>query len=96
MSLHHGGGWQPPQTVSHIHIEYIQSVLAHAYSAHKHTVAALHSHGPGFGPSGSRVESKSCHYIMVVADSHLKLVPTSILNIYRLLPYGYSCLEGCF
>jgi hypothetical protein len=48
-----------------------------------HRIAALHSYGPGFGPSGSRVESKSFHYIVVEADSHLKLLPTSILDIYK-------------
>ena len=41
-------------------------------AVHRHRVAALHSYGPGFGPSVSREEAKSCHYIMVEANSHLK------------------------
>ncbi len=28
--------------------------------------------------------SKSCDYVMVEADSHLKLLPTSILDIYKV------------
>jgi hypothetical protein len=52
-------------------------------------VADLHSYGLGFGPSGSCVESKSCHYIMVEVDSHLTLLPTSasILGIYNKLDH---------
>ncbi len=48
-------------------------------------VATLRSYGLGFGPSGSCVESKSCHYIMVEADSHFRLLPTpaSIFYIYN-------------
>ncbi len=44
ISLHHGWGWPPPQTASLIHIRHIQSVWAHWYAVHGHTVAALHSH----------------------------------------------------
>jgi hypothetical protein len=40
--------------------------------------ATLTKDGPSFGPSRSLVESKSCHYIMVEAECHLKLLPTSI------------------
>ena len=32
----------------------------------------------------SLVELKCCHYYMVEADSHLKLLPTSILDIYKV------------
>ncbi len=48
-------------------------------------VVALHSYGLGFGPSGSCVESKSCHHIMVEAVSHLTQLPTpaSMLDIYN-------------
>ncbi len=34
--------------------------------------------------SGPLVESKWCHYIMIKADSHLKLLPASILDIYKV------------
>jgi hypothetical protein len=33
------------------------------------------------------VESKRCDYVMVEADSHLKLLPTSILDIYKVIEY---------
>jgi hypothetical protein len=44
MLLRHGWGWQPPQTVSPIHVRYIQSVWAHWYVVHGNTLAALHSY----------------------------------------------------
>ncbi len=37
-----------------------------------------------FWGSGSLVESKWCHYVMVEADSHLKLLPATILDIYKV------------
>ncbi len=40
-----------------------------------------------FWGSGSLVESKWCHYDMVEADSHLKLIPTSILDIYKMFEH---------
>ena len=43
MSLRHGWGWHPPQTIYCIHMKHIQSVWAHWYAVHRHTVAALHS-----------------------------------------------------
>ncbi len=50
-------------------------------------VAALnsftHSTRLRFWGSGSLVESKWCHYVMVEADSHLKLLTPSILDIYK-------------
>ncbi len=39
MSLHHGCGWQPPQTASRIHFNHIHTVWAHWYAVHRHTVA---------------------------------------------------------
>ncbi len=87
MWICHGWGWQPPQTASHIHIRHIWSVWAHWYAVHGHMVAALHSYThPNwlrFWGSGSLVESKWCDYVMFEADSHLKLLPTSILHIYK-------------
>ena len=59
MSLRHGWGWEPgPQTDFLIHITHIQSVWAHWYAVHWHTVAALHSNthpmslGSDFGVLG--------------------------------------------
>jgi hypothetical protein len=37
--------------------------------------------------SGSLAESKECDYVMVDADSHLKLLLTSILDIYKVIEY---------
>ncbi len=91
MWLCHGWGWQPPQTASHIHIRHIQSVWAHWYAVHGHTVSALQSYNHPtwliFWGSGSLVESTWCHYVMVEADSHLKLLPTSILDIYKVFEH---------
>jgi hypothetical protein len=56
-------------------------------------VAVLHSYTHPLGPNfealhpGSLVESKCCHYVMVEANSHLKLLPTSILNIYKVFEH---------
>jgi hypothetical protein len=38
---------------------------------------------------GSRLlmESKRCDYVMVEADGHLKLLPTSILDIYKVFEH---------
>jgi hypothetical protein len=75
----------------HIHTRHIQSVWAHWYAVHCHRVAVLHSYTHSnrirFWGSGSLVESKWCHYVMVEADSHLKLLPTSILDIYKMLEH---------
>ncbi len=48
MSLHHGWGWQLPQTASQIYIRHIQSVWAHQYAIYRHKVAALHRNPPYF------------------------------------------------
>jgi hypothetical protein len=89
MWLCHGWGWQPPQSASPIHVRHIQSVWAHCYAIHGHSVSALHSYSHHtwliFWGSGSPVESTWCDYVMVEADSHLKLCPTSILDTYKVL-----------
>ncbi len=87
MWLCYGWGWQPPQTASHTHIRHSQCIWAQWYTVHWHMVAALHSFTHPtwrrFLGSGSLVvvESKWCDYVMVKADSHLILLPTSILDI---------------
>ncbi len=54
-------------------------------------VAALHSYTHPtllrFWGSESLVESKLCDYVIVEADSHLKLLPTSILDIYKVFEH---------
>ncbi len=37
--------------------------------------------------AGSLVESKWCHYVMFEADSYLKLLPPSILDIYKVFEH---------
>ncbi len=91
MWLCHDWGLQPPQTASHIHIGHIQSDWAHRYAIHEHRVSALHSYTHPtwvrFWGSGSLVESKWCDYVMVEADSHLKLLPISTLDMYKLFEH---------
>jgi hypothetical protein len=92
MWLCHSWGWWPPQTTSHIHIRHIQSVWAHWYAIHGHTISPLHSYTQPTSwlriwSSGALVESKWCDYVMVEADGHLKLLPISILFIFKLFEY---------
>ncbi len=42
---------------------------------------------PRFWDSGSLVESKWSHYVMVEADSHLKLLSTPISDIYKVFEW---------
>ncbi len=37
--------------------------------------------------SGSLAESKQCDYVMVEADGHLKLLPTSILDMFKVVEH---------
>ncbi len=87
-SLRPGWDWQPPQTASLIHIRHMQSIWTNWYAVHGHIVAALHSHTHtslfSFVGSQSLVESKWRHYVMVEATRHLKLLPSSILYIYKV------------
>ncbi len=91
MSLCHCCGWQPPQSASHIQIRHIKSVWAHWYAVYRHMVVAIHifTHPTWLRFVGSRslVESKWCHYVIVEADSHLKLSPASILDIQKVFEH---------
>ncbi len=91
MSLHHGWSLEPPQIASYIHIKHLQFVWAHWYGVHGHKVAALnsftHTTWARFWGSGSLVESKWRHYVIVEADSHLKLLPASTLDIYKMFEH---------
>ncbi len=49
---------------------------------------------PQFWNVDSLVEWKRCHYIMVEADIHLRLLPTSILDIYNMFEPLACCLKG--
>ncbi len=88
MSLHHGQGCHSTQTAFHIHIWHIQIPWTHWYAVHRHTEAVLlsytHSKWIRFWCSGSLVESKWCHSIMVEAATLFKLLPTSLLDFYKV------------
>ncbi len=92
MPLCHGWGWQPPQTASRILNRHVQSVWAHWYAVHRHMVAALHIYTHPtwlrFWGTGSLVVSKWCHYVIVKGDSHLKLLPASILDMYKVFEHN--------
>ena len=91
MSLRHGWGWQPTQTASHIHIRYIQNVWAHWYAVHEHMALAsinyTHLTWLIIWCSGSLVESKWWHNVMVEADSQLKLLPASTLDMNKVFEH---------
>ncbi len=86
MWLCHGWGWQPPQTASHFYIKHIQHVWAHWYAVHWHRVAAQ-TVIPTWLGSDFGVLGTCCDYVMVDADRHLKLLPTSILDIYKVMEH---------
>ena len=49
--------------------------------------------GPRFGNSGSLVEWKLCYNIMVEAGVYLRLLHTSILDIYKVFESFVCCLN---
>ena len=69
----------------------IQSVWVHSYAVHRHMVVAFvsytHPTWVKFWCSGSLVELKWCHYVMVEASFLIKLLPTSILDIYKVFAH---------
>ena len=70
----------------------LQHVWACWYAVHWHTAAAFHSYTHTtwnrFWGSGSLVEeAKWCDYVMVEADSPFKLLPSSILDIYKVFEH---------
>ncbi len=89
--LCHGCGWQSHQTASRIHIRNVECVWAHWYTVHWHTVAALHSFTYPtwlrFWGTWPLVELNWCILVIIDADSHLKLLPTSILDTYKLIEH---------
>jgi hypothetical protein len=91
MSLHHSWGWQPPHTASNIHIRHIQSVWVHCYAVHGRTVSALHRYPPylaqilGLWVTCGVKMMWSCHGWGW--QPHLKLLPTSILDIYNVFEH---------
>ncbi len=80
------------------HVRHTKSVWAHCYAIHGHSVSALHSYSHltwlRFWGSGSLLESTWCDYVMVKADSHLKLLPSSMLDIYKVFEHIASAVYG--
>ncbi len=91
MWLRHCWGWQPHQTASYIHIRHMQSVWEHQFAVHRHMAVAsnsyTHTTWVRFWGSCLLVESIWCHYIMVEADRHIKLLPTSTLGICKVFEH---------
>jgi hypothetical protein len=97
LSLNHGQGWQPPQTTSHIYIRHIQSVWSHWYAVHGHTVVALHSHTHTSWLSFWVLGHLWSQHVVI--RSHwgwqpLKLLPSSILDIYKVLKHIHMLSMG--
>ncbi len=88
MPLRDGWGWHPPQTAFHIHIRHVQSVWGIAMLSRGHFSAPLYFYtgqvDPRFLILWSLVEWKWCHFIIVEAHIYLRLLPTSILDIYKV------------
>ncbi len=78
MPQHHGWGWYSFQTTSYIHIRHIQSVWDIGMLSQGHMATPLFCYtgqaGPRFGDSGSLVEWKLCHNVMVEADTYAPLI----------------------
>ncbi len=75
-------------TTSTIHM---QSVWVHEYAVQGHMAVAsncyTHTTWLRCWGSGSLVESKLCHYVMVEADSNIKLLPTSMLDMSKVFEH---------
>ncbi len=68
----------------------IYKVFQHIASAVRgHSVSVLHNYNHPtwlrFWGFGSLVKSTRCDYVMVEADSHLKLLPTSKFDLYKVI-----------
>ena len=78
---------------SHMFIRHIESVWAQSYVVHRNTAAAFtYTVYPQFNRlrfwcTWSIVESKWFHYVIFEADSHLKLLPTCLLDIYKVFEH---------
>ncbi len=100
MSFGHGWDYHPIQTASDIHIRHLQGIWAHWHTIHRHTVAAslsnTHLAWLWFWWSGSLMESKWCHYVMVEASilfncfTHPYMIHTKYLSTFICSPQAYS------
>jgi len=100
ISLCHGWGWYPPQTTSYIHSCHIHSVWAiDMLSQGSYGCTLILLYWPiclqiwGFGLTGG---VKQCQFVMVKTNIHIsvKLIPSSILDIYQVFEPLSCCLKG--
>ncbi len=98
MPLRDGWGWYPTQTASQIWARHIQSVWAIDMLPQGYMGAPFYRYtgqvGPRFRTFVSLVEWKWCHYVMVEADIHLRLLPTFKLDINNVFEPFVFCLKG--
>ena len=90
MSLRHGGGLHPPQTVTPIHIRHIQSVWAYWYAAHWHTLSVLHRFGGSVSLMWSQNDAIAPWLRLIVTSnyfSHPYYTLTKHLSTLILFPY---------
>jgi hypothetical protein len=50
--------------------------------------------GPRFGTSGLLMEWTGCDYVMFEAAIHLRPLPTSMLDLFKLFESLVCCLKG--
>jgi hypothetical protein len=95
MSLNHGWGCHPIQIAFSIPIKHMLSVWAHWYAVHGHQVVALLNYtDPSwfrFWWSGSLVEAKWCHFVMV-EDS---ILFSCIMHLYKTCTQCLCILKCC-
>ncbi len=98
MPFHHSWGSHPPQTASQIHIRHTQRVWGIGMPSQGHMDAPVYRStsqvGNRFWNFGHLWNGKWCNFIMVEADIHLRLYPTSILDIYTVFEVLVCCLAG--
>jgi hypothetical protein len=92
MPLHHGWGWYPPQTASHIHIRHCQCVWAIGILPRGHMDAPLYCYTSKVGPRFWNL----CHLWSenVAITSWLRLTSTSDCFSHPYKTYK-MCLKYC-
>jgi hypothetical protein len=98
MPFHHSWGSHASQTASHIHIRHINRVWGIGMPSQEHMDAPLYHPtsqvGNRFWNIWSSGEWEWCNVIMVKANIHLGVYPTSILDIYKVFEVLVCCLKG--
>ncbi len=90
--------WYQLQTASNIYIRHMQSVWASGILSQGRMDAPLYHYngqvGPRFGDSGSLVEWKWCHNVMVEAGIHLRPLHAPMIELYKVFELLVCCLKG--